>query len=115
MTREQTYESQLRNLGIWHEAFKPEIHELAEMERELQRLRKEWKAQGCPVEDKKDPLYPAICSLRRDILAHRSALGLTPSAYRRMKGAAAVYEPEEDPAKPQTVLELVRAKHAREA
>ena len=111
MTREQTYEAQLRQLGIWQEAFRPEIKELAEMERELQRLKKRWRAMGCPVEDKKDLLYPTICQMRRDILTHRNALGLTPSSYKRVKRTAAAEAAGEDAPK-KTVLALIQAKHA---
>ncbi|MBR1689388.1 MAG: P27 family phage terminase small subunit [Oscillibacter sp.] len=113
MTKEQIYEAQLRQMGTWRDAFLPEIKDLAEMERELQRLKKRWRERGRPVEDKKDPLYPTICQLRRDILAHRNALGLTPASYKRMKGAAAAPEPADEEAPPKTVLALIRAKHAQ--
>ena len=115
MTREETYEAQLRELGIWQECFRPAVKELAGMERELQRLKRRWRELGCPVEDKKDPLYPAICSLRRDILAQRDALGLTPKSLRRFRAdvGGAQEAQQAGTAKP-TVLALVTGRR-REA
>lgn len=107
MTREQTYEAQMRALGIWQEAFKPAVKELAGMERELQRLQKRWRERGCPVESIRDPLYPSICALRRDILSQRDALGLTPKGLKRFR-ATVGEEPETHEEKPPTVLSIVR-------
>lgn len=87
MTREQTYTQQLQELGIYEPAFEPEIHTLAIMERDLQRALKAWKATAEKGEQPSvtDPIWAAICSLRRDILAHRDALGLTPKALQRLR------------------------------
>lgn len=87
MTKEQIYAEQMRDLGIYDRAFEPEIHTLAILEREHQRTMKEWKA---TAEDGKAPsaadkLYTVIQQQRRDILAHREALGLTPKAFKRLK------------------------------
>lgn len=121
MTREQKYAQQLRQLGIYQEAFDPEIHTLAIMERELQRLMKRWKAEGSPVTDvsangspTSNKTWDAITELRRDILAHRDALGLTPKALRRLKPAVGKNEdtPEEGAG---TVLEVIRGRHRAEA
>lgn len=90
MTREQTYKAQLIDLGIYHPSFEPEIHTLAMMEREHQRTLKRWKAAEA-TEDSE--LYPVIVQQRRDILAHRDALGLTPKGLRRLKAASLVPEP----------------------
>lgn len=106
MTREQKYMEQMQALGIWQEAFRPSVKELADMERELQRLRKRWRERGCPVETIKDPLYPSICALRRDILSQRDALGLTPKGLKRFR-ARISDEPEPEETTP-TVLSLVR-------
>lgn len=90
-TREQTYRDQLEAMGVWQDAFQPEIHMLSILEREHQRTLKAWKAAdktgrgGDPTDD----LYPVLVQQRRDILQHRDALGLTPKAYRRMKPQAA--------------------------
>ena len=82
LTREQKYKEQLEELGIYSPAFDPEIHTLSEMERDLQKIRKEWKAMGSPINS---GWYDAIVKQRRDILAHRDALGLTPKSLRRFR------------------------------
>lgn len=96
MTREQKYTEQLQAMGVWQEAFAPEIHTLAMMERELQRMIKVWKAQGSPITDEtangtptSNKMYDAIMGMRRDILAHRDALGLTPKGLHRLRPKAA--------------------------
>jgi len=104
MTREQKYVQQLQALGVYNEAFQPEIHMLAEMERDLQRARKDWIAAGRSIDS---DLYEAIERLRRDILSHRQALGLTPAGLRRVRGRA-IEPPEEEDEKAPTVLDLVR-------
>ena len=91
MTREQTYSAQLKDLGVYHPSFAPEIHTLAMMEREHQRTIKRWKVAGS---DESDDLYPIIVQQRRDILAHRDALGLTPKGLRRLKAASIIPEAE---------------------
>lgn len=89
-TREQTYRDQLEAMGVWQDAFQPEIHMLSILEREHQRTLKAWKAAdktgrgGDPTDD----LYPVLVQQRRDILAHRDALGLTPKAFRRLRPQA---------------------------
>lgn len=119
MTREEKYIAQLKDLGVWDEAFRPEVVELAQLEREKQRIKKAWSAtvpKG-KTPSFNDPLYQILCDKRREILAHREALGLTPKSLRRIKGA--FYETvrigdqveEEDPERG-TVLELVREKYA---
>ena len=88
MPREQTYREQLQELGIYEKAFEPEISTLAQLERELTRAKKAWSA-TVPKGAKPsmlDPHYDLICSLRREILTHREALGLTPKALRRLRG-----------------------------
>ena len=91
MTKEQIYAEQLRALGIYDPAFEPEIKQLAQLERELTRAQKAW-SQTAPSNGKpsfEDPHYEIIRTLRRDILQHRDALGLTPKALQRLRGKAA--------------------------
>ena len=98
MTREQVYEQQLRELGIYEEAFRPEIATLAQLERELSRAKKAWSA-TVPKGEKPsllDPLYAVIVGIRREILAHREALGLTPKALRKLRGAPPAGPTEQD-------------------
>lgn len=90
-TREQIYAEQLKALGVYQPAFEPEIKTLAELERDLQRAKKAWRATapaGTPPSPL-DPHYTVITNLRREILAHRDALGLTPKALRRLRERAA--------------------------
>lgn len=107
MTREQKYKAQLQAMGIYREAFDPEIHTLAEMERDHQRTRKAWKAEGSPIDS---DLYSALTQQRRDLLAHRDALGLTPKALRRFRPLGGADDAEAD--KPPTILGFVRDKYA---
>lgn len=82
MTLEERYTEQLRELGIYRPAFDAEIKLLAQMERELRRMSKAWRAEGS---DYSDPLYSRIAAARRDILAHRDSLGLTPRGFKRLR------------------------------
>lgn len=118
MTREQKYKAQMVELGIWQEAFAPEVHTLAMQERELQRMIKKWKDDGSPVVDYNDKdvavsnkTLDAIGAHRRDILARKEALGLTPRALRKLRAdvGAAPAEPRDN------VLTLLRSKRTREA
>lgn len=120
MTREQKYAEQMRELGIYQEVFEPEIHTLAILERDLQRLTKRWKEAGCPTVERSgkgpatsDKTLDAIMALRKEILAHRDALGLTPKALRRIKGALADKEPvsESDTKADITVLGFVQREY----
>ena len=125
MTREQKYIEQLRELGIYCEIFEPEVHTLANLERDLQRLTKRWKEAGRPTVERhgagpatSDKTLDAIMALRREILAHRDALGLTPKGMKRLKGdqfeaAQAIEEPAEasDAGEAANVLDFVRRKY----
>lgn len=96
-TREQIYAEQLRALGVYQPAFEPEIKTLAELERDLQRAKKAWRATapaGVPPSPL-DPHYAVITNLRREILAHRDALGLTPKALRRLRERGTGDAPDE--------------------
>jgi hypothetical protein len=110
VTREQKYTQQLKEMGIYRPAFDPEIRELADLERDRQRIRKEWKSGGSKGDSK---LYPLLLQMRREILTHRDALGLTPRGYKRLAGN--VIEEPEDERKPATVLGFVLDKRAGQA
>ena len=89
MGKEQTYKDQLSELGVYNPAFDGEIRQLCILERELSRTMKAWKATAKDSDTPPsvlDPLYASIQAQRRDILAHRDALGLTPKA---LSGSAA--------------------------
>lgn len=87
-SREDKYIAQLKALGIYEPAFDPEIKTLATLEREWTAAKKEWSATaedgGKPSFT--DPLYSVIQNLRKEILAHREALGLTPKSLRKLRG-----------------------------
>ena len=120
MTREQKYIEQMMRLGIYDEIFEPEVHNLCIMERDLQRLTKRWKADGCQTVEKNgrgpaatDRTFDAIMTLRRQVLAMKDALGLTPKALVRLKGRPAPAEDEtDDKIQTLTILDEVRSKYA---
>lgn len=89
MTREEKYIAQMKELGIWDEAFRPEVTELAQLEREKKRIKDAWAAtvpKGCKPSFT-DPHYALLVASRREILAHREALGLTPKSLRKLRGS----------------------------
>ena len=120
MTREQKYIDQMTRLGIYDEIFEPEVHNLCIMERDLQRLTKRWKADGYQTVEKNgrghaatDRTFDAIMTLRRQVLAMKDALGLTPKALVRLKGRPAPAEDEtDDKIQALTILDEVRSKYA---
>lgn len=86
MSKESDYAAQLRALGVYDPAFDPAIKELAQLERELRRVRTAWKRtvpDGCHP-SVLDPHYPVIVQLQKDIMSYRDALGLTPKALHRL-------------------------------
>ena len=121
MTREQKYIEQMQRLGIYDEIFEPEIHNLCIMERDLQRITKRWKEEGYRTVEKNgrgpattDKNFDAIMVLRRQILAIKDALGLTPKALARLKGRPVAETEDQADGKPAelTILDEVRSKYA---
>lgn len=110
--KEKEYADLLAQLGVYSPAFDGEIHQLCILERELSRARKEWRATAEPPATPSftHELYGVITQIQREILARRDALGLTPKALRKLKGALELGggEPEED----KTILGFVLNKHA---
>lgn len=88
-TREQIYTQQLKDLGIYEEAFDLLIKELAQRERRRTRLQKAWAATAAPGGKPSflDPHYPLIVQAEREILALRETMGLTPKSLRKVRGA----------------------------
>lgn len=122
MTREQKYTEQLKELGIYQPAFDPEIKTLAELERQFQRMKKTWREAGSPIVDEtangsptSNKMLDAINAMRRDILAHRDALGLTPKGLNRLRPRAGKSESSGKDQNAPTVLELVRGKKQKDA
>ena len=88
MAREDVYIAQLQELGVWNEAFRPMVKDLAKAERLRTRAEKEWAA-TVPKGGKPSfthPLYQACVQLDRTVMEYREALGLTPKALRRLRG-----------------------------
>lgn len=106
--KEDVYKKQLESLGIYDPAFDGAIHQLCILERELSRARKQWAATSPngAAPSLSHPLYAVITQLRRDILAHRDALGLTPKALKRLVGELDLGRSDHDD-EPKTVLGFV--------
>lgn len=111
MTKEETYKNQLIALGVWDDAFIPEVHDLCQLERELTRAKKEWSKTAGPGQKPSvlDKHYQIIQQLRRDILTHRESLGLTPKGLKRLVGELNLKQ--EAAVEPATVLGFVLGKH----
>ena len=97
MTKEQVYQKQMEDLGIWQEIFLPELRTLCRCERELTRAEKAWSNTSPPGGKPSflDDHYPVIQKLRAEVLQHRQALGLTPQALRKLTGAAGPEGPQQ--------------------
>ncbi|MBQ8109685.1 MAG: hypothetical protein IJ124_05965 [Clostridia bacterium] len=121
MTKEEKYTQQLKEMGIWEDAFAGTVHDLAILEREQARTRKAWKetAEDGGAPSPLDPHYLLILQQGRDIDRLRDALGLTPKALRKLKGTkfenaaenAAQRQNEKDAEDAANVLDFVRAKY----
>ena len=114
---EAKYTEALEALGIYDPAFDGEIHQLCILERELSRTMKLWKATAPEgkAPSPTDPLYAVITQQRRDILAHRDALGLTPKALKRLQrrqDPSPAAEPQSSSPALSAVLEGLRSRAA---
>lgn len=92
MTMEDKIRGALEAMGVYNPAFDDEIHEYCILKREHSRTLKAWKATAPDPKSPPSPmdeLYPVIERQRRDLLAHRDALGLTPKALKRLQRSAA--------------------------
>lgn len=125
LSKETKYIEQLKELGIWDDAFRGTVHDLAVLEREQSRARKEWKATAEEGEAPSmlDELYQLILQQGRDIAKLREALGMTPKGLRRIRtardeafrlsqqvGDEEKAAEEQTAAESATVLDFVRAK-----
>ena len=91
MTKEEKYREQMIALGTYEEIFEPELRTLGQIEREYTQAKKAWSKTAPPggKPSMLDPLYEVVRKLRAEALQHRDALGLTPKAIRRIRGAQA--------------------------
>ena len=95
MTKEEVYRKQMQALGIYEEIFEPEIKTLCRIERELTRAEKAWSKTAPPGGKPSflDDHFVIIQNLRKEILQHREALGLTPKSLKRITGAGGTDAP----------------------
>lgn len=112
MGREAMIRADMESVGIYSPIFDSTIKQLAKLERELSKAEKAWRAAGGQMVAElvnkaggkytaKDPNYAVVDQLRKDILALRSQLGLTPSSFAKAKKkrdafAASAKSPIED-------------------
>lgn len=113
MGREAMIRADMESVGIYSPIFDSTIKQLAKLERELSKAEKAWRAAGGQMVAElvnktggkytaKDPNYAVVDQLRKDILALRSQLGLTPSSF-----AKAQKKREEYSAEKQSRIELL--------
>jgi len=82
---------ELRSLNIYKPEFEPAIRRLADLKVEYDALHKRYESDDypCTIETgsgpKKNPLVATLESLRRDILALETALGLNPSGLLKLQ------------------------------
>ena len=96
VAREDMIRADMQAVGTYNAVFESTIKQLAKTERELSRAEKAWKAAGGKMVDQlvnktggaytaKDPHYAVVDQLRKDILALRNQLGLTPKSLKRVQ------------------------------
>lgn len=96
MGREAMIRADMEAVGTYNVIFEPTIKQLAKAERELSKAEKTWRANGGQMVAElvnktggkytaKDPHYAVVDQLRKDILALRNQLGLTPNSLKRVQ------------------------------
>ena len=96
MGREAMIRADMEAVGTYNPIFDATIKQLARAERELSRAEKTWRENGGAMVAElvnktgatytaKDPHYAVVDQLRKDILALRNQLGLTPKSLNRVK------------------------------
>ena len=96
MGREAMIKADMEAVGTYSPIFDKAIRELAKQERELAKAEKSWRDNGGKMVAElvnktgakytaKDPHYAVVDQLRKDILAQRAQLGLTPKSLKAMK------------------------------
>lgn len=103
MGREAMIRADMEAVGTYNEIFEPTIKQLAKAERELSKAEKAWKASGGQMVAElvnktgatytaKDPHYAVVDQMRKDILALRNQLGLTPKSLKRVQDKQAAMD-----------------------
>ena len=96
MGREAMIRADMEAVGTYNEIFEPTIRQLAKAERELSKAEKAWRANGGQMVAElvnktgakytaKDPHYAVVDQMRKDIIALRNQLGLTPTSLKRVQ------------------------------
>lgn len=96
MGREAMIKADMEAVGTYSPIFDKAIKSLAKQERELAKAEKAWRDNGGKMVAElinktgatytaKDPHYAVVDQLRKDILAQRAQLGLTPKSLKAMK------------------------------
>lgn len=96
MGREAMIRADMEAVGTYNQIFEPTIRQLAKAERELAKAEKTWRSNGgkmvAELTNKtggtytaKDPHYAVVDQMRKDILALRNQLGLTPNSLKRVQ------------------------------
>lgn len=99
MGREAMIRADMESVGTYNVIFEPTIRQLAKLERELSKAEKAWRAAGGQMVAElvnktgghytaKDPNYVVVDQLRGNVQALRNQLGLTPTAFKRVKQKA---------------------------
>ena len=105
MGREAMIKADMEAVGTYNPIFDTTIKQLAKLERELPKAERAWRAAGGSMVIEqvnkagatytaKDPHYAVVDQLRKDILALKNQLGLTPKSLKRVQ--------EQMAAKPET-------------
>lgn len=100
MGREAMIKADMEAVGTYSPIFDKAIKSLAKQERELAKAEKVWRDNGGKMVAElvnktgatytaKDPHYAVVDQLRKDILAQRAQLGLTPKSLKSMKAKLA--------------------------
>lgn len=100
MGREAMIKADMEAVGTYSPIFDKTIKSLAKQERELAKAEKVWRDNGGKMVAElvnktgatytaKDPHYAVVDQLRKDILAQRAQLGLTPKSLKAMKAKLA--------------------------
>ena len=96
MGREAMIRADMEAVGTYNQIFEPTIRQLAKAERELAKAEKTWRSNGGKMVAElvnktggtytaKDPHYAVVDQMRKDILALRNQLGLTPNSLKRVQ------------------------------
>ncbi|MEG1758723.1 MAG: terminase large subunit [Oscillospiraceae bacterium] len=96
MGREDMIRADMESVGTYNAIFESTIKQLAKAERQLSRSEKEWRNQGgkmvAELTNKtgatytaKDPYWAVVESQRKDIIALRNQLGLTPTGLNKVR------------------------------